>query len=73
MIPSLTRKETIICTNVNNVDSSNEQDSTHQLAKLVAYLPIGHQDTHQSHGCNDMVLIPAIQHSSPSTGTPIQP
>ena len=52
--------------------SSNEQDSTHHQAKLVAYLPIGHQDTHQSHGCNVMVVIPAIQHSSASTGTLIQ-
>ena len=41
MIPALTRKDAIICTNVNNVDSSNVQDYTHHLANLVAYLPIG--------------------------------
>ena len=36
MIPALTRKDAIICTNVNNV-----RDYTHHLANLVAYLPIG--------------------------------
>ena len=41
MIPALTRKDAIICTNVNNVDSSNVRDYTHHLANLVAYLPIG--------------------------------